>query len=56
MDAAALKIFDVEFNSVNGGSFSITVMHANSSRSSGKTNEAKINQILDKEKLMATNP
>jgi len=41
------KIIDVEFNEVNGGSFSITVSHENANIPS--QNE-KINQILENEK------
>jgi NDP-4-keto-2,6-dideoxyhexose 3-C-methyltransferase len=43
---AGLKVVDVEFNDINGGSFSITVAKMGSSR---KVNERYINEILSAE-------
>jgi len=44
-----LKIIDIEFNEINGGSFRVTVCHNNSVY---KSNLEKINLVLDKEKYL----
>ena len=46
-DRVGLKIIDVEFNDINGGSFSVTVAKENSSY---KENKTLINRILGEEK------
>lgn len=46
-ERVGLKIIDVEFNEVNGGSFSITVSHENANI---PVQKEKINQILEWEK------
>jgi hypothetical protein len=47
-----LKIIDVFFNDVNGGSFQVHVTHANSEI---KANSKKINKILNNEKKLNIN-
>lgn len=47
LDAAGLKVVDVEFNDVNGGSFSVTAAHQNNANFK---NSEKVEAILKKEK------
>jgi hypothetical protein len=47
-----LKIIDVFFNDINGGSFQVHVTHTNSEI---KENTKKINKILNKEKILNIN-
>lgn len=47
VEAAGLRVLDVEFNLINGGSFSVSAVHSASSRQSNSTN---ILQILETEK------
>ena len=51
VERAGLKIVDVEFNDVNGGSFSVAVCHQNSS---GQSNEKFVSQVLQQEKQFQT--
>ena len=50
LKAAGLKIIDVEFNDVNGGSFSVTAALKSSSR---PQNTELIEKVLDKERALA---
>ncbi len=50
--AAGLKVLDVEFNDVNGGSFSITVAKSGSAH---KVNKELIDKILDNENNLGLN-
>lgn len=45
----ALRIFDIDFNAINGGSLRVYVCHSNSGR---KSNEKKIERILSKEEKL----
>lgn len=49
LDAADLRIVDVEMNAVNGGSFAVTATHKKSSHTS---NNALINWLLEQEQRM----
>jgi hypothetical protein len=49
LDAAGMKLVDVQMNSVNGGSFAVTAAHRKSSR---KANEPVIRWLLDQEGRM----
>jgi hypothetical protein len=49
LDAAGLKIVDVQMNAINGGSFAVTAAKANSSRPS---NDAVIHWLLEQEHRM----
>ncbi len=51
-DKVGLKIIDVEFNNINGGSFSVILAKENSPL---KVNNKKVNSILDKEIKMGMN-
>jgi NDP-4-keto-2,6-dideoxyhexose 3-C-methyltransferase len=45
-DKAGLKVIDVELNEINGGSFSLTLVH----KSSPRTDDGHVQKILDEEK------
>ncbi len=49
LNKVGLKILDVEFNNINGGSFSVTASHK---KSKIKTNQKIINWLLQEEKKM----
>lgn len=52
LEAAGLKVVDVEMNAVNGGSFAVTAAHKNSARPS---NSAVIDWLLEQEDRMGLN-
>ena len=52
LEKAELKILDVEFNNINGGSFSVTATHGNSKK---KSNQKIISWLLGEEQKMELN-
>jgi len=52
LNKVGLKILDVEFNNINGGSFSVTATHKNSNL---KSNLKVINWLLKEERKMKLN-
>ena len=52
LEKAGFKILDVEFNNINGGSFSVTATHGNSKK---KSNQKIINWLLEEERKMELN-
>ena len=52
MEKNSLRIIDVVFNRINGGSFSVTVCHENASY---KSNTSIINWMLSQEERMQLN-
>jgi len=52
LEKAGFKILDVEFNNINGGSFSVTATHGNSKK---KNNQKIINWLLEEERKMELN-
>lgn len=52
LEAADMRVVDVQMNSVNGGSFAVTAAHKNSSY---KANDAVINWMLEQEDRMGLN-
>lgn len=52
LDAADMRVLDVQMNAINGGSFTVTAAHKNSSR---QANDAVVDWLLSQEERMGLN-